>query len=257
MTDASGSTVAEYAYSPYGQIMNHTGVDTHYNWIGTYGVWQEGADMFQMKARYYNATLRRFVTPDPIGVNGGFNLYVYANSNPVFFLDPLGLLSVSLFDGNDDGRIRDVAGGTDFSAAAKRIDIFRYDMGDDADLSGAISYIERVKKLGFTIDNIYLWDHGGVDYGQEYNDSKLHELPNAKHDMKIIGELMTSDGVVHFMGCSVGGEGGHLQEYANSFNRKVTASSVPVYYGFCNNLLGVYRVFFYVESKMPEEKKWF
>ncbi|NCC61652.1 MAG: hypothetical protein EOM12_12085, partial [Verrucomicrobiae bacterium] len=24
MTDASGSTVAEYAYSPYGQIMNHT-----------------------------------------------------------------------------------------------------------------------------------------------------------------------------------------------------------------------------------------
>ncbi|NCC62312.1 MAG: hypothetical protein EOM12_15535, partial [Verrucomicrobiae bacterium] len=89
MTDANGSTVAEYAYSPYGQIMNHTGVDTHYNWIGTYGVWHEGADMFHMKARYYNAALRRFVTPDPIGLDGGFNLYVYCGNNPLNSIDPL------------------------------------------------------------------------------------------------------------------------------------------------------------------------
>lgn len=43
--------------------------------------------------RYYSPTLGRFTTKDPIGFNGGFNLYRYADNNPMLFVDPFGLLS--------------------------------------------------------------------------------------------------------------------------------------------------------------------
>jgi RHS repeat-associated protein len=42
-------------------------------------------------ARYYDSELGRFLTPDPVGLNGGsLNLYQYA-PNPLNFIDPLGL----------------------------------------------------------------------------------------------------------------------------------------------------------------------
>ncbi|UBM27765.1 HNH endonuclease [Pseudomonas sp. p1(2021b)] len=40
--------------------------------------------------RYYDTGAGRFVTQDPIGLQGGFNLYKYA-INPLTWLDPLGL----------------------------------------------------------------------------------------------------------------------------------------------------------------------
>ncbi|NCC51697.1 MAG: RHS repeat-associated core domain-containing protein [Spartobacteria bacterium] len=60
--------------------------------MGSLGVRFVG-DMYllHMNARYYNVRLKRFLTPDPIGLDGGFNLYLYANANPVFYVDPLGL----------------------------------------------------------------------------------------------------------------------------------------------------------------------
>jgi RHS repeat-associated protein len=41
--------------------------------------------------RYYDPKTGRYLTPDPIGLDGGINLYVYANLNPTNVVDPLGL----------------------------------------------------------------------------------------------------------------------------------------------------------------------
>jgi uncharacterized protein RhaS with RHS repeats len=41
--------------------------------------------------RYYNPQTGRYITPDPIGLEGGINLFSYVAGNPVNWIDPLGL----------------------------------------------------------------------------------------------------------------------------------------------------------------------
>jgi hypothetical protein len=43
------------------------------------------------RARYYDPSIGRFVSEDPIGYAGGRNQYAYAASNPALYLDPSGL----------------------------------------------------------------------------------------------------------------------------------------------------------------------
>ncbi len=43
------------------------------------------------RARYYNSSLQRFISEDPIGFNGGMNFYAYVGNNPTNLIDPFGL----------------------------------------------------------------------------------------------------------------------------------------------------------------------
>ena len=59
--------------------------------------------------RYYDSMTGRYITPDPIGLLGGINIYLYALNDPVNYLDSLGLFGDGL---NAGGRY---LGHSDFS----------------------------------------------------------------------------------------------------------------------------------------------
>lgn len=48
--------------------------------------------------RYYDPSTGRYLTPDPIGLAGGINPFVYVQNNPVNFIDPWGLKAGDWWD---------------------------------------------------------------------------------------------------------------------------------------------------------------
>ncbi len=41
--------------------------------------------------RFYDPGTGRYISADPIGLDGGMNLYAYSNNDPVNWIDPKGL----------------------------------------------------------------------------------------------------------------------------------------------------------------------
>jgi len=65
-----------------------------FKYAGQVGIQAEGNNLYYMRARYYDANLGRFISEDPIGHNGGLNLYAYVGGNPIMAVDPSGLVDV-------------------------------------------------------------------------------------------------------------------------------------------------------------------
>lgn len=49
-------------------------------------------DLFYNWNRYYNPATGRYITVDPIGLEGGLNTFLYTDANPVMYTDPEGLV---------------------------------------------------------------------------------------------------------------------------------------------------------------------
>ena len=62
--------------------------------------------------RYYSPKLGRYMSPDPIGLSGGANLFAYARGNPTNRIDPLGLSDVFFDRGAGTITVTDGNGNT-------------------------------------------------------------------------------------------------------------------------------------------------
>jgi RHS repeat-associated protein len=91
VTDASKAVIETFEYEPFGQLVNSTLKDGP----GYTGHVQDAATgLTYMQQRYYDPTIGRFLSVDPVtansGTGGNFNRYWYANNNPYKFVDPDG-----------------------------------------------------------------------------------------------------------------------------------------------------------------------
>ncbi|MDP2392408.1 MAG: RHS repeat-associated core domain-containing protein, partial [Methylococcaceae bacterium] len=92
LTNASQQTQNTYAYDPYGKLMAQTeAIQQPFKYAGQVGIQAEGNNLYDMRARYYDANLGRFISEDPAGFIDGTNLYAYVGGNPIMLVDPSGL----------------------------------------------------------------------------------------------------------------------------------------------------------------------
>ena len=111
LTNSSGAIVEAYDTDAYGNTLIFTAPDTTGNWWGdaavqsNYGAseiiycgyrYDPETENYYVRNRTYNPALGRWVTRDPIGYDGGINLYGYVESAPVGMMDSSGLRLVEL-----------------------------------------------------------------------------------------------------------------------------------------------------------------
>jgi RHS repeat-associated protein len=109
LTDVQGSVVAgvdgtglsvqaAYTYTPFGQQTATLGSQETNPFQYTGREWDGTTGLQFSRARYYNPTLGRFVSEDPLDVGGGAaNLYEYSGDQPCIATDPLGFSSCGFF----------------------------------------------------------------------------------------------------------------------------------------------------------------
>lgn len=93
LTGSTGTVADSYLYSAYGATITTTGSDPNFHMYGgKYGYYTDGPNgIILAGVRWYHPTLMRWLSRDPIGYEGGTNLYDYVHGNPVKFIDPSGL----------------------------------------------------------------------------------------------------------------------------------------------------------------------
>jgi RHS repeat-associated protein len=102
VTDNSGNVIATNRYWPFGGVRSSTG-STPTDRLFT-GQRQEppgdnALGLYNYNARFYSATLGRFISVDPVGGSEsdpqGWNAYAYVRNNPLAYTDPTGMFGWS------------------------------------------------------------------------------------------------------------------------------------------------------------------
>jgi len=97
LVDSNENTQNTYRYEAFGQAKSSSeNVTNPYRYVGAFGVhWDSTPALYFMQARYYMASVGRFISVDPYhgGAQNPMSLrrYVYCSNNPILFVDPRGL----------------------------------------------------------------------------------------------------------------------------------------------------------------------
>ncbi|MCG8291309.1 RHS repeat domain-containing protein [Pseudomonas entomophila] len=92
--DNNVEIISQEEYYPYGETalwIAHNAVEAEYKTVRYSGKERDATGLYYYGHRYYQPWLGRWLSADPAGAVGGFNLYQMVESNPVTFKDILGL----------------------------------------------------------------------------------------------------------------------------------------------------------------------
>jgi RHS repeat-associated protein len=95
LVDTNGTTVGHYEYDAFGNTTVKTGTmaDANPFRFSTKYLDTE-TELYYYGLRYYSPELGRWVSRDPIGEKGGYNLYDFIDNNGIYEIDLLGLLGI-------------------------------------------------------------------------------------------------------------------------------------------------------------------
>jgi RHS repeat-associated protein len=117
LIDESGSIAESYTYTAYGEVtvfdsngsvIEKSVLGNRYAFQGREIDWSTG--LYNFRARWYDSETGRWLSKDPIGIQGGLNQYVFCGNNPVMFVDPLGLFTCEQLEVMDSMSSNEVGG---------------------------------------------------------------------------------------------------------------------------------------------------
>jgi RHS repeat-associated protein len=95
LTNSAGVRVGSYRYTAYGKEVEavvNAGIENPFRYAGAVGCMTESVSKLVLCGqRWYHPGLKRWLSRDPIGYDGGFNQYEYVINNPINFIDRNGL----------------------------------------------------------------------------------------------------------------------------------------------------------------------
>ena len=99
--DAQGNVVAEYTYDAFGKLIALSGSMANIFSIRySTKYFDPETGFYYYGYRYYSPELMRWITRDPIGEEGGVNLYAMCENNSVAQFDVFGLYELTLISDN-------------------------------------------------------------------------------------------------------------------------------------------------------------
>jgi len=209
--DSNQTTVENHLkYDSFGNITDQSDATQQPLYAFTGREWDADSELSYNRARWYDPTVGKFLSEDPIGFDGGdVNLARYVSNNPLNFTDPTGQKSytpVSL--------VKTAAALTGFvpgspiggallgvSLAASQFSTSNFDDGRSSANNSTFSFADNFKPIGSTKNNFFM--------GQDFlsDNERINQGASSNISSTWVQTIQAQSGNSNFLNQSFGLEG--------------------------------------------------